>query len=159
MKTEIDKYRGWEIYFDTSTEKFTAYSNLHDDEIAKGSYSTIKKGIDDFIKENETFRPIIVVPSPDNAYRGQTKIKIIGIRKDNAFVYEDENGKKHQFSKYDEKSYILYNEKNDVVLAKFNELINESKRIREEANEYLKTNLIVKTVATYRKEMGHDETN
>jgi hypothetical protein len=154
MKTEIDKYRGWEIYFDTDIEKFTAYSNVHDREIEKGSYPTVKKGIDDFIKENETFRPFIITPLPGGYGKGGT---VVGLRKDNVLIYEDKDGKKHQLSNYDENNFMLYNEKNDVVLAKYDQLISEANRIRTEASEYLAANIIKKTVATYRNEMGYEK--
>jgi hypothetical protein len=160
MRTEVDNYRGWQIFFDTDTEKFTAYSNIHDSEIEKGSYPAVKKGIDDFIKENETFKPITIVST--SAYRNyashkNAKFKIIGIRKDGAFVYEDSQGKKHQLSKYDEKNYMLYDEKNDAVFAEYDKMKLEASRIIERANVYLKENIIEKTITIYRKELGYEE--
>ena len=153
MRTEVDKYRGWEISFDTDTEKFTAYSNTHDSEIGKGSYSSVKKGIDEFIKENDTFKPYFVVPTPDYRMYRKEQIKIIGIRKDGAFVYEDKDGKKHQLSKYDEKHYMLVHPDNAAVLKKYDEMKAAAEEIREEANKYLEKNCKVKTIEDIRKEM------
>lgn len=154
MRTEVDKYRGWEISFDTDTEKFTAYSSGHDSEIEKGSYASVKKGIDEFIKENDTFRPYFVVPTPSyRMYRNNNRLKIIGLRKDGAFIYEDKDGKKHQLSKYDEKNYMLVHPDNDAVLKKYDEMIAESNRLRGVAEDYLKENCNVKTIEDIRKEM------
>jgi len=154
MRTEVDKYRGWEISFDTETEKFTAYSNLHDLEIEKGSYASVKKRIDEFVKENDTFKPYYIVPTPDHRmYFGKDKIKIIGCRKDGVFVYEDNKGKKYQLSKYHEKHYMLYHPDNEAVLAHYDEMIAAAEDIRKEANKYLQEKCKIKTIEDIRKEM------
>ncbi len=153
MKTEVDNYRGWEIFFDTDTEKFTAYSNSHDTEIEKGSYSSIKKGIDEFIKENETFKTFYAEPTPGQLMYNGKKIKVIGIRKDGIFIYEDVNGKKRQLSKYDESRFMLINPENEAVLKKYNEMKTEADLLRDEANRYLNHNCKIKTLEEYRKEL------
>jgi hypothetical protein len=87
--------------------------------------------IDDFIKDNETFKPIWVESKP-NAY-GEKRIKIIGIRKDGRFVYEDAKGEKKQLSDYNEKDYILYDEENQkhkIEAAKIDERI-EALRVQK----------------------------
>lgn len=111
MKVEIEIYRGWSISFDTDQETFYCHSEQYDRDENKKSYSTTKKWIDDFIKDNEIFKPIWVESSPKRY--GQKKIKLIGIRKDGRFVYEDAKGEKKQLSEYDEKDYILYDEANE----------------------------------------------
>lgn len=111
MKTEIQIYRGWTISFDTEEETFYCHSEQYDKDYNKKSYSATKKWIDDFIKENEFFKPIWVETKP-KAY-GEKKIKIIGIRKDGRFIYEDAKGEKQQLAESSEKDYILYDEENE----------------------------------------------
>jgi len=154
MKTEVDNYRGWEIFFDTESEKFTAYSNEHDKDIEKGSYSTIKKSIDDFIKENDVFKPFMIEPTPSYRIynRKETHFKIIGVRKDGRFIYEDKDGKKHQLSEYHEKDYMVVDPANVPVLKRYDELKAYAEKLRLEADDYLKTNLKMKTIADIRKE-------
>ena len=154
MVTEVDKYRGWAISFSTEDEKFIAYSNVHDKEVEKGSYTTIKKFIDDFIKENQAFKPFYVESSPDSYMFRQTKhLKIIGIRKDGIFVSEDKDGKKTTISKYDEMGLMLVNPKNKPTIAKYNTMMAESQKIADEAKEYLMNNVIIKKLEDYRKEI------
>lgn len=111
MKVVIEVYRGWSIQFDTEKEKFYCHSESFDKDENKNSFASTRKWIDDFIKENEVFKPIWVEAKP-KSYSNK-KIKLIGIRKDGAFMYEDSNGEKKQLSKYDEKDYILYDEANE----------------------------------------------
>jgi hypothetical protein len=111
MKVEIENYRGWSISFDTEKETFYCHSEQWDRDENKKSYASTKKFIDDFIKENQTFKPIWVETKP-KAY-GEKKIKLIGIRKDGRFIYEDAKGEKRQLSDYSEKNYILYDEENE----------------------------------------------
>lgn len=112
MKVEIEIYRGWSICFDTEKEAFYCHSEQYDKDENRKSYSSTKKWIDDFIKENETFRPVWIETKP-TIYNSDKRIKLIGIRKDGRFIYEDEKGDKKQLSEYNEKDYILYNSEND----------------------------------------------
>lgn len=112
MKVIIDNYRGWEISFDTELETFYCISDRYDRDETKKSFASIKKFIDDFIRENEVFEPVWVEAKPDS-YTSDKKIKLIGIRKDGRFIYENSNGEKQQLSDYNEKDYILYDANND----------------------------------------------
>jgi len=123
MKVEIEVYRGWTISFDTKKETFYCHSDQWDKDENKKSFASTRKWIDDFIKENEVFKPICVEAKP-GAYR-EKKIKLIGIRKDGRFMYDDAKGEKKQLPDDYEKDYILYNEEND----KFRE---EAKKVDEQ---------------------------
>jgi hypothetical protein len=135
MKVEIEIYRGWSISFDTEKETFYCHSEQYDSEEKKKTYSATKKWIDDFIKENQTFKPIWIEAKP-SAYISDKKIKLIGIRKDGRFVFEDENGNKKQLADYNEKDYILCNP--------------ESQKHREEA---IKIDLELEALRLKRKDI------
>lgn len=136
MKVFIETYRGWDISFDTENENFYCHSDQWDRDATKKSFAVTKKFIDDFIKDNQTFRPFFVESKP-NTFRSVT-LKIIGLRKDGRFIYEDSEGEKKQLSDYNEKDYILVNPDNEVhqaevaVLdAKIEELRLERKGVME----------------------------
>jgi hypothetical protein len=138
MKILIENYRNWQIFFDTDSENFYADT---DDQISKEkkSYAAAKKYIDDFIKENNEFKPIQVEMMPSI---GSSKITLTRIRKDGAIVYEDIDGSKKQFSVYSEDSYFLVDPNNEVHFNKLNEL---SAKIKELQNQIKETeNLVVK---------------
>ena len=133
MKVEIEIYRGWSISFDTEKETFYCHSEQWDKDENKKSFASTRKWIDDFIKENEVFKPIWVETKP-KAY-GEKKIKLIGIRKDGRFIYEDAKGEKKQISDYNEKDYILYdeeNEKHKIEATKIDEQV-EALRLQKNA--------------------------
>ena len=52
MKTLIENYRGFEIFFDTDNENFYSVSDKYDRQETKKSYASAKKSIDDYIKYN-----------------------------------------------------------------------------------------------------------
>lgn len=139
MEVLIENYRGWEITFNTYTESFTSTSDEYDSQTTKKTYTSAKKSIDDFIKDNSTFKPIMV----ERIVRGEREVKnIVGIRKDGDFVYEDEAGKKHRLSSYNEKNYYLVNEDNEPIFDKIKgletakqKLINEIKGLEETLNK------------------------
>lgn len=108
MKVLIENYRNHEIYFDTEENTFFSISDIYDRQSEKKSFASAKKEIDDFIKDNINFKPIII----QNMY-GE-KITLLAIRKDGRFVYE-EKGKKEQFSTYDESNFFLYSSENDNI--------------------------------------------
>ena len=113
MRVLIENYRGWEIYFDTDKEEFQTVSNEYDKQETKRSYASSKKYIDDYIKSNNVFKPIKVQKMPTMFSEGKV-ITLIGIRKDKAFMYEDEEGRKQQLSSYDERDYFIVDSRNDV---------------------------------------------
>lgn len=141
MKIEIEKYRGFDIEFDTDTELFDALSDFYDKQEYKKSFSAIKKWIDDFVKENQTFQPFYIEkPFWDN-YQNKV-LKVVGIRKDGAFVAEDSEGKKQQISKYNEADYI--------------EVVDTNKEL---ANQYREIGQQIDALQVKRKEVKDKATN
>jgi hypothetical protein len=134
MKVKVDNYRGWDISFDTEKENFYAESNEYDREETKKSFAAAKKFIDEFIKENLNFKPVWVEETA-NACRNAIKVKLIGIRKDGRFVYEDKKGEKQQMSDWSEKDYILCNPDNDVFYRQIADCNARVKLIDEERKE------------------------
>ena len=137
MKVEIEIYRGWSISFDTEKETFYCHSEQWDKDKNKNSFASTRKWIDDFIKENEVFKPIWVEIKPD-AYNIDKHIKLIGIRKDGRFIYENEKGDKKQLSDYNEKDYILYNPENDKYREEADQVSVELEELRLKRNAILK---------------------
>jgi hypothetical protein len=133
MKVEIDEYRGWVISFDTEREVFYAYSDAYDTDKDRKTYSSMKAYIDEFIKDNQDFKPIWV-ERPPNMWGRHEKIKLIGIRKDKRFVYENEKGERSQLSEYNEKDYILCNEKNLETYKKMGEIDDKMEKLQKEKN-------------------------
>ena len=130
MRVFIENYRGWDIYFDTEQEDFYTVSNQYDDQKTKKSYATTKKFIDEYIKENQSFKPIKVMKMK-TMYSEEKNITLIGMRKDRAFMYEDEKGNKGQLSKYDEKDFFIIDERNVVHFEELERLYSESKKIQK----------------------------
>lgn len=101
----IENYRGYDIYFDKSRDRFyTSIDNSGWSE--KQSFSSVKKFIDEHIKSNFKFVPFSVI-SLERWGEFKKRIKITSIRKDGRFIGQDETGKKHQISDYEEKNWIL----------------------------------------------------
>lgn len=128
MRTLITNYRGWEIFFDTDREEFYTVSNEYDKDNTKKSFASTKKFIDDYIKENSNFKPILV-QSMGSIFEDKKVIKLIGIRKDGDFMYEDANGDKKRLSRYDEGKYFLINPDNDYLFENIASLELQEKQI------------------------------
>jgi len=139
MITEVDKYRNWEISFDTYNDTFIAYSSYYDCEQKKSSYAACKKYIDDFIKENEKFTPFYIISIPHWYRRNKEKVKVIGIRKDGRYVVETKKGK-GQISEYDEKDYAIYDDAMNDIIKEYERLLDIAEKHREIANNYIKDN-------------------
>jgi len=154
-KILIENYKGWEIYFDNNKENFYTSSDSYDRECIKTSYAAAKKYIDDFIKDNITFEPIVIEKKD---HRGATQIKLIGIRKDGRFVYEGKDGKKEQLSEWDEKYYYLPTEENNEALKKIAEkqqIIDDiSLEISALEKEIIKTPIIQQLKEKYKQLIG-----
>lgn len=150
MKAIIENYRGFEISFDTDTEAFYGISDQYDKDFKKPSYASAKKFIDEFLKDNQNFKPFWVEGNPDS-WSSNSKIKIIGIRKDGRFIYEDLKGQKQQISQYDEKDYILPNPANDPIKQKLKDLRLQEHEIDKEIRE-TKTQFIIKTLEDWKAE-------
>lgn len=134
MTVQIENYKGWNISFNTDKETFYAESDEYDRAETKKSYATAKKFIDDFIKDNLEFKPFWI-EVPPSSYDNRKQIKIIGIRKDKRFVFEDAYGTKQQLSEYSEKNYILVNPDNEEFYEKIADCNKRIKSITEERTQ------------------------
>ncbi len=136
MKVKIEDYRGFEIFFEPEKETFYLCSDSWEDQNTKKSFAACKKYIDDFIKDNNTFSPIWIERLPNN-YSNATreKRKLIGIRKDNRFIYEDEKGKKEQMSDYQEKDFVIVNPENEIFYLQMEDCDKRIQLIKQEKEE------------------------
>lgn len=108
MKVIVQTYRGYDISFDPDKDKFSSVLSESDDYRIKESksFSAVKKAIDEYIKENVSFKPFKIVGGPQ-AWNNQGKIyEVTGIRKDNRFIV-NKNGNQEQLSQYDENKYFI----------------------------------------------------
>lgn len=110
MKTTIENYRGIDIWFDTQYETFSC--DIDHENSVKKSYPAVKKFIDEWKKDTSNFKSFKVEPNPRGSMYGSKKGTIIGLRKDNRFVIENEDGTKEQVSDYDLDSIILFTPEN-----------------------------------------------
>lgn len=132
MITKIETYRGYEISFDTDNETFL--SDIGNDGTEKKSYAATKKAIDEYIKENSTFAPFDVVRS----YFGSVNhYRITGIRKDGRFNCE-KDGRKEQFSEYEENNTYLFDDWNEFDRTELNALLEKAFLINEQISEIRK---------------------
>jgi len=116
MKILIETYRGAAIEFDNEREVFSCF--LFDYGKESKSFAAVKKAVDEYLKDNNEFKPFWIITRPES-YKSGIKIKITGIRKDNRFVGEFEDGKKAHISDYEEKEYYIYTpETHDPLYAK-----------------------------------------
>lgn len=134
MRVLIETYREWEIYFDTESEDFYTVSNQYDSQKTKRSYAATKSYIDDFIKNNTTFKPIKVHRLESN-FGDEKVITLIGIRKDGRFIYQDEDGEKGQLSNYNETDYFLLNEANEPILKEISDLRKQINEIHSQIKQ------------------------
>ena len=125
MKRLIDTYRKFPIYFDVDDEVFVCdakEAHWRDADFYKisKSFSAVKKFVDEFIKDNSTFEPFIVRKSPacNSGTSLPNEMKIVGIRKDNRFIYENAKGENMQISEWDEENFVLFNPEDDALYAK-----------------------------------------
>ena len=154
MKVDIEIYRGWSISFDTEQETFYCHSEQWDKDQNKKSFASTKKWIDDFIKDNEVFKPIWVETKP-KAY-GERKIRLIGIRKDGRFIYENDRGEKKQLADYEEKDYILYDEENEKYKIEASKIDAKMEELRLQKNAILEKITGVELVEYKKQILGQN---
>jgi hypothetical protein len=132
MRVLIENYRGWEIFFDTDSEDFYTVSSSNDAQQVKKSYASTKKHVDDYIKENQRFKPVKV----RKLYGYSEIITITGIRKDGVLVYEDAEGNKGQISRHDEShAYVLANHENGAILTDIDLLAKQKNELADKIDE------------------------
>lgn len=133
MKTEIDNYRGYEIRFDTYNETFEC--DIDDSRSVKKSYATIKKFIDEYIKENNEFKPFKIVPNPLEWHVKEQSAMVTGLRKDKAYQIELADGNKQQLSTYDESKYWVSTPEIIAEIEKVKPVLAEIKRLEKLVDE------------------------
>jgi len=124
MNVKIENYRGFDIIFNPDTERFSFDLDSGTWQ-EKQSYAACKKNIDDFIKENQTFAPFMVINN------NNTRLNIIGIRKDNRFVAKEEK----QIPEYTEKDFYLYDASFEAVFSRIDEKQSRLDILYKEINE------------------------
>jgi len=154
MKVLIETYRDFEIYFETDGELFYSISDKLDYQMKKQSYASSKASIDEYIKKNLNFKPIWVERN-DSYFYNNKKIKLVGIRKDGRFVFENDKGEKGQLSEYDERNYFISNSDNEPVFKRIEEKEEQIKALTKELEVINKT-LIVKCLRSYLRQ-NHSE--
>lgn len=154
MGVKIDNYRGFDIEFQIHSESFTC--EVSDAiKFEKGSYKKIQEAIDEYLKKNQSFKPFKVITKPISRYGGIGRgvYTVIGIRKDDRFIYQDDEGKKHQLSDYNEKDVILYEpemEQQLVQIAYLETLVDDARKKVDEAKSKVKGI----TISQHRKTLG-----
>ena len=101
----IENYRGKDIFYSPLSEKF--FADI-DDGKEKNLIHLVRKDIDYYIKNNQSFKPFYAFDESSfhGIYNNDKKIlKVIGLRKDNALQCEDNN----QISNYDLEQGGRYN--------------------------------------------------
>jgi len=155
MNATIENYRGIEIWFDTDNESFQC--DIDDERSIKKSYTALKKFIDDYLKENQTFKVIHIEPNPANYRYGSDKaIKVTGVRKDGRFIGEDKDGNKMQITDYDLSNYMIKNSQNIEPLKQLEELKDERERLRISHNEQEKeiiSRMVIVSLKDYKKSL------
>ena len=113
-KVAITCHRGIDIEFDIDSEQFACI--ITDGiEKASGSFTVVKKFIDEYKKNNQTFKPFYIELSPFSFSVSRHKtLKVIGLRKDRRFITETDDGVKGQLSDFDGREYILTKQINDA---------------------------------------------
>lgn len=153
MQANIENYRGFEIWFDTELESFQC--DIDDSRSVKKSYPALKKFIDDYVKEDNSFKVIRVEPNPiKNRYTSARVVKIVGVRKDGRFIGELTNGDKVQVSDYDLGAYILKDERNEPfikTLASLEEEFRQAQLDRNVKEKEIIQHLKITTLEEYKK--------
>lgn len=149
---KIDDYRGWGISFDINNETFVAYSSVYDSDVKKLSYAACKKYIDDFIKENTHFKPILVgiYESWRTGGLQVKRIKIIGRRKDGKFIADTPKGKE-TISDYDLKKYFIWDDKYIEIFKEHEKLCEIANAADRVASDYIQKNFNPTTLEEYKK--------
>lgn len=101
-KTKVGEHKGFDIFFDSSDEKFFVEGYDHHKD-GKKTYNSCKTYINNYIKENQLFGSfdIVKIPSTYNT-KGIVKAKVVGAHQNGNFLCEYEDGTRFQIgSKWD----------------------------------------------------------
>lgn len=155
-KILIENYRGFDIEFNTQYEKFQC---IITDDLTKESLSfkSIKSFVDEYMKNNQTFKPFYVVTNPESyRFNNVKRLKVIGIRKDGRLAAETPTGLKVQLGNYDISDFIIEKDKNQQFMVELNKHDSDVKK-QAEANKVNRNAIISKmdivTLKDYKKEI------
>lgn len=154
MKVLIENYRGFNIEFDTIESKFESVVSEEKVKESK-SFDAVKKFIDEYLKNNKNFKPFYVLNIP-NTYESFEKLKIVGIRKDGRFVYENLKGEKHQLSDHDLEYYMIQTESSINYLKKYKKETYRFKLLKHEHDkklEEIKNESDIITLTKYKQKI------
>jgi len=140
----IETYKGVEVIFSTKSERFS-FSFDAGSFYEKQSYAACKKNIDDYFKENTSFTPFKI----RDKHSGKIA-EVIGVRKDGRLVISRGGGIKEQLADYHEDSYILYDEKDDIIYDNIKTLESRGRIIEGLISDERKK-ITTQTVKEYRK--------
>lgn len=147
MKVEIEDYRGWTIFFDTDAEMFYSVSQDHDVDKKNRTYSAAKSAIDEYLKENQVFKPFKVQRIGYDGFV-QHDVTIVGITKGGNYMGQNSEGR-FQISKYDRERYVFPNAANDAVYAEAKKLTEEITALERSRNKVLEK-LKIRTLKDYQ---------
>ena len=153
-KILIENYRGFDIEFETSNEKFQCVCTEEDTK-ESNSFAAVKKFIDDYKKSNQDFKPFWIEPIPDDGWTRKT-LKVIGIRKDGRFVAENEKGEKEQVSDSDLSHYMLLKDENLMYSEELKVQKEKQEAQRLENNQIIKdiiAKMNIVNLKDYKKEL------
>lgn len=106
MKTKVDDYKGFEIYFDTDDGKFIIEGCDRQD--TKPSYNSAKKFVDNFLKENNMFPEFKLTSNPRKHGWGRKDVIVQGLHGNgNLLAYDEEKQEKFQLTTYNWDDYIF----------------------------------------------------
>lgn len=152
---QIEEYRGFTIYFNKEEDKFICDHDAADVQGKKASYSAVKKFVDDFIKENDTFNPVLLQKRErwGGGALQDNRAKLIGVRKDGRFVAEDEKGDKFQIGRYEMDQWVIFNEDNIEIEKEAREIEFQIDSLRKKA-EITRKRMKATTLEQYIIKMG-----
>ncbi|TXH55451.1 MAG: hypothetical protein E6Q97_08835 [Desulfurellales bacterium] len=103
----IELYRGFDISLNTESGAFVAIGSAYDTQSTHSSLNAARRAVDDFIKANVIFEPFDIYKTGGYGGNGMWQAhRVVGIRKDGAFVLE-KDGNRWQLSSYDEKEFSI----------------------------------------------------
>lgn len=131
----IEKYRGIDISFSTDREVF--YCVVYDENTKESkSWAAIKKQIDDYLKDNQNFKPFFVEPMPMSYGFSEGKMyEIIGIRKDGRYISKDSEGNQSQLLSHEEGYLMVFDDRNSEHIAEIRKLMDDLSEYRKAMNQ------------------------
>lgn len=123
----------------------------------KKSYTSLKTFIDTWVKDTANFKSFTIEGVVDSIYGSKDRVRVVGTTKDGRFMALNKDGTKNIISKYDEKSYMMYDPLNDTPREELNSVYEEYEKQRVIFNtkrEEIEAKFKVKTLADYKKEIN-----